>query len=262
MPEASIARILTEEAAAGAFTGDSFTLIFNRPGYERYRDRLPAGHNTANPLYAISLEKINYDNFTGNLTALLPLVKGFNLKLLVPQKRRRLVTFINQTIIDYLGRHEIDNTHSIISELTANAEKANLETAIRETGMALGATPAELLRNRLDDVIRKAALLGKRVEIVWKFSPKIFKVEIKNNTIIPEYALNAVRSKMGAELTTLADGYVGEVFDKLGAGLGLYFINFFSDEIKEKYGFETIFRIFNNQTSTSASLTVFFENPV
>ena len=262
MAESSIASMLTEEAVEGASLHDRFTLIFNARGYDKYRDKLPAGHNTANPLYSIDISRINYTGFVANLKSLLPLVKGFPLRLPVPQNRRRLVGFINQTIIDYLGRHEIDNTHSIISELTANAEKSNLEAIIKEEGLDRELSTADLLRTRRDEVIARAATLSRRVDIVWKFSPKIYKVEIKNNTIIPEYALSAVRNKMGAELSTLADGYVGEVFDKLGAGLGLYFINFFSDEMKEKYGFETIFRIFNTNENTSASLTVFFENPL
>ena len=249
---------LKKEAEDGSCKNDRLTLIFNGKGYEKFRARLPEGGSTEIPLYTIGLHSINYQTFTRNLKSLLPLIKGFTLHVTVPQKRRRLVTFLNNTILEYLDRHEIDNTHSIISELTANAEKANLESVITVQRLDRQTTSADLLRSQREELIRGAEELKKEVSISWKFSRQIYKVEIRNNTIIPEYALGAIRSKIGTELNSLADGYVGEVFDKLGAGLGLYFINFFSEEMKEKFGFETIFRIFNTETNTSATLTVFF----
>jgi len=246
------------EAETGSCRNDRLTVIFNDHGYRKYRHQLPEGSNAGIPRYTIGIHSINYATFVTNLKSLFPFIKGLSLNVTVPQRRRKLVTFLNNTILEYLGRCEIDNTHSIISELTANAERANLESVISVNRMGRGISAAELLRTKRPEIVSRAEEMGKEVSIAWKFSNKIYKVEVRNNTIISGYALDAIRSKIGIELNSLAEGYVGEVFDKLGAGLGLYFINFFSEEMKEKYGFETIFRIFTTEANTSATLTVFF----
>lgn len=259
MDTEKIAQQLSEEAEDGAYLGDSFSLFFNKQGFRHFRDKLPHGTDEDIPVYSIDITNIHYRQFVHNLRNLMPLIKGYSLSLTVPQKRRKLVTFLNEQVLGYINHPELDHSASIISELTANAEKSNLEKIIRTYQLDAGTSVAHVLRKRREEIIHRAVDLKKRVQIIWKFSPLIFKVEVKNNTIVPEYALTSIKEKMSAQLNSLADGFVGEVFDRLGAGLGLYFVNFFSDEMKEKYGFETIFRIFTTETSTSATLTVFFE---
>jgi len=249
------------ELRSGNNSDNSDKLLFylNKRGVKRFKRILPIIENGQLPVYSIGLLDLDFDKLFENLEKLLPFMKGVALSLVAPQKRRSLVEYINSIILSHINHNEIDHSIAIISELTANAEKSNFESVIASSGLDKDTSVIDLLRKRKDDVIDLATSLNKRVDIIWKFTSKIFKVEIKNNTIISNDSLAAVRNKMSDELSCIADGFSNSGVDTLGAGLGLYFINFFSDEIKDKYDFDTIFRIYNTNNKTSASLTIFFE---
>ncbi len=238
---------------------DKLLFYLNKKGIERFKHILPVISTGQLPAYSLDLVELDFEKLFENLERLLPFMKGVALSLVAPQKRRALVEYVNSIILSYIKHNEIDHSIAIISELTANAEKSNFESVIASSGLGEETSVVDLLRKRKDEVIDLATSLNKRVDIIWKYTPKIFKVEIKNNTIISDASLTSVRDKMSDELTCIADGFSNSGVDTLGAGLGLYFVNFFSDEIKDKYGFDTIFRIYNTEKKTSASLTIFFE---
>jgi len=172
-----------------------------------------------------------------------------------------LINFLNNAILDYINRKEIESSISIIHELTANGEKANLESIIVENKLVNDKSEIPtLIRKEKDMLLKLCDKKGKWVKISWKFTHKIFKIEVRNNTPIDPVGLEGIRDKMSLKLNTIADGFLGEVEDRIGAGLGLFFINFFKSEMKEKFDFETIFRIYENDYGeTIASITVLFE---
>jgi hypothetical protein len=130
---------------------------------------------------------------------------------------------------------ELDTSVNIIHELTANGEKANLENMAVSNKLATDAKDVtNLIRNEREMLFKLCNDNQKWVRISWKFTHKIFKIEVKNNTPVDSMGLSSIKQKVATRLDTLADGFMGEIDDKIGAGLGLFFVNFFKDEMKEK----------------------------
>jgi hypothetical protein len=252
---------IVEEAKGNPYQQDSIGLIFNNIGLIKFRSQLVMPSDGSIPLYTLPLNSNNIQSILRNLSRLFPYLKGILLKLTSAQTRRKLIAVINSMILEFIDRPEMDSSINIIHELTANGEKANLENIIFRRKLA--SEPSEMVK-----VIRseKPMLLGlcdqenKWVKISWKFTHKIFKIEVKNNTAIDSTGVSSIKSKVNTQLNSLADGFIEEVDEKIGAGLGLFFVNFFKDEMKDKFDFETIFRVYENDfNETVASLTVIFE---
>ena len=252
---------IIEESERNPYAIDSVGIIFNNLGLLKFQSLLSHPSNGTIPLYTLPLRMNNIQMILEKIPKLLPYTKGLSLKLAAPQKRRKLITYINDMILDFVDRKELETSINIIHELTANGEKANLENIVIKKGFATDASevPGVIRRSR-DDLLKMCSENNKWVRVSWKFTHKIFKIEIKNNTPIDSMGLNNIKYKVSTKLNTLADGFIGEMDDKIGAGLGLFFVNFFKDEMKEKYDFETIFRVYESDfDETIASLTVIFE---
>lgn len=250
-----------KEANKNPYSLDTLGIMFNNLGLIKFRNQLKFPDDGSVPLYTLPINPENIQMIMGKLPKLFPYIKGIVLKLVAPQKRRKLVAYLNDIILDFVDRKELETSINIIHELSANAEKANLENII--VVKQLAKEPREvvdLIRKERESIFKMCNEEEKWVKISWKFTHKIFKIEVKNNTLIDSMGIANIKEKMTKKLDTLADGFMGEIDDKIGAGLGLFFVNFFKDEMKEKYNFETIFRIYENDfDETIATLTVIFE---
>lgn len=249
------------ESEQNSYRLDSLGITFNNAGLIKFRNVLKKSQKGLVPIYTLPLRRDNLADVLNKLTKLFPYTKGVSLRLVSPQTRRSLIAYLNEMILNFVDRKELETSLNIIHELTANGEKANLENIAVKTGKA--STPKEVvnyIRSNRKDLFQLCDAMNKWVKISWKFTHKIFKIEVRNNTPIDSMGLNNIKEKVSTKLNTLADGFSGEVEDKIGAGLGLFFVNFFKDEMKEKYNFETIFRIYESDLDeTISSLTVMFE---
>lgn len=256
---------LVEEARENPYSGDSIGVYFNPLGYQKFKSTVAIPADGAVPVYTLSINPDNITSILKNLIRLLPYQKGLQLKLTAPQKRRKLIGFLSETILEFIRRTELSNYSSIIHELTANGEKANLEDVIALKNLANDEKESLLLiRNERDTLFQACEEKNKWVKVSWKFSNKIIKVEIKNNTPINNHQIDGIKDKVETRLNTLADGFVEEPEeDHIGAGLGLFFINFFRDDLKEKYNFETLFRVYQNDfQETVTTFTVIFDKGI
>lgn len=260
VPHIAIEEVV-EEAKNNPYPQDSLGILFNNLGLMKFKQMLVVPKDGSVPLYTLPLRENNIELIINKLPKLFPYTKGITLKLVAPQMRRKLIDYLNHMILIFIDRLELDTSTNIIHELTANGEKANLENV--SITKKLAEDPKEvtnLIRNERMMLLKTCAELNKWVRISWKFTHKIFKIEVKNNTPVDSMGLSSIKNKVSTRLNTLADGFIGEIDEKLGAGLGLFFVNFFKDEMKEKYDFETIFRIYESDfDETIASLTVIFE---
>lgn len=252
---------IIEEAANNPYDNDSLGIMFNNLGLLKFKSMLTSPQDGTMPLYTLPLKAENIRLVIEKIPRLFPYTKGVSLKLTAPQKRRKLVTYMNDIILDFIDRRELETSVNIIHELTANSEKANLEWLVFNHEMASDASEVpSVIRSQRDQLLLLGNTDKKWVRVSWKFTHKIFKLEVKNNTPIDPMGLNNIKYKVSTKLNTIADGFIGEMDDKIGAGLGLFFVNFFKDEMKEKYDFETIFRVYESDfDETIASLTVIFE---
>ncbi len=249
------------ESEQNPYRLDSLGITFNNAGLIKFRNVLKKSEKGLVPVYTLPLRKDNLRDVLKKLSNLFPYTKGISLKLVSPQTRRKLIAYLNQTILEFVDRHELDTSLNIVHELTANGEKSNLENVTVKTGKAREPKAVvDYIRSNRQELFQACDAMHKWVRVSWKFTHKIFKIEVRNNTPIDSMGLNKIKEKVSTKLNTLADGFMGEVDDKIGAGLGLFFVNFFKDEMKEKYDFETIFRIYESDSDeTIASLTVIFD---
>ncbi len=246
---------------------DILTIYLNKLGFIKLNTLLPEKYRSKydpNDLPNMFMKLSNKTLPTiVEIEKLFPFIKGLELKLIAPHNQRRLVGFITRKILAFIDRKEISHVENIISELIANAEKSNLESIIEEESLEGTLTKKDLLLEYRKDLIKLAIKKNKHVKISWKFSKDIFKVEIANNTPIDSNTAKLLRERSAKELINLAEGLEDKedvLENKLGAGLGLFLIKFFSDDLKSK-GFETLFRIYSSEVNTYATLTIFFEKP-
>jgi len=252
---------IVEEWGRHNYSQDSLGIMFNNIGLLKFAEKLNNQHEGGVPLFVLPLQQQNIASVLLNIEKLFPYTKGIALRLVAPQSKRKLVGYLHERILTYVNRREIESSINILHELTANAEKANIEFVIKKHNLVTDKKEIPQLvrkeRYMLLDVCHKE---DKWVKIGWKFTHSIFKLEVKNNVPIPEEGVFGIKQKIGTKLDTLADGFIGEREDQIGAGLGLYFVNFFREEMKNQYDFESIFRIYENDFGeTIASLTVLFE---
>lgn len=252
---------IVEEAKNNPYPDDSIGILFNNLGLIKFKSLLTLPVDGSVPLYILPLKPTNVQMVLEKLPKLFPYTKGVTLRLTAPQKRRKLVGYLNHSIIRFIDRPELETSVNIIHELTANGEKANLENMTVRNKLASDPKDVtSVIRSERDMLLKLCSDAKKWVRISWKFTHKIFKIEVKNNTPVDSMGLSSIKQKVATRLDTLADGFIGEVDDKIGAGLGLFFVNFFKDEMKEKFDFETIFRVYESDfDETIASLTVIFE---
>ncbi len=257
-----IVGMVAEEAKKNPYKNDTLSILFNRMGLVKFRNMLPKNYDPHKPpLFSIPLASAKYSVLLNQVPNLFPYTKGLILKLIAPQKRRKLVGFLNSQILSFIKRYEIESVENIIHELTANAEKANLEFIVKKYGFLDSGLPLkDILVKERETLLELADKENKWTKITWKFTHMVYKVEVRNNTPITAYGISSIKSKMRQNLTSLADGFIGEIDEKLGAGLGLFFVNFFKEEMKNQHGFDTVFRIYETDIGeTVVTLTVFFE---
>jgi hypothetical protein len=252
---------IVEEAKRNSYSLDSLGILFNNLGLIKFKSLLVMPEDGSIPLYTLPINPKNVPMVLAKLPKLLPYIKGLVLKAVAPQKRRKLIGYINDLVLDFVDRKELETSINIIHELTANGEKANLEYVIVKKNLVTNPSESvNLIRKERDTILQMCEEDKRWVRISWKFTHKIFKIEVKNNTPIDNLGVNNIKEKVSTKLNTIADGFIGEFDDRIGAGLGLFFVNFFKDEMKEKYDFETIFRVYESDfDETIASLTVIFE---
>jgi len=242
---------------------DTFSIILNKLGFIKFNSVLPPDkRNNYDPSNIPNL----YMNLSGKtsktlleLEKLLIYTKGINLKLYGPHDQRILIEYVTNKILDFIGKSDIVHINNVIMELVDNAEKANFFDAIKSEKIDLPLDEVDFIVKNRKDVVNLCVIKNKWVNISWKFSKDIFKVEISNNTLLEQEKAKILREKATADITSIVDGFSEEdMDDKLGAGLGLYFIKFFTDDMKSK-DIETIFRIYSTDKATYSTLTLFFE---
>lgn len=254
---------IAAEAKKNPYRNDLIGMLMNHQGEKTFDTLLTQAPDDKVPLYTINLTDQNITSVLDHIIKLMPYQKGIKLKLTAPQKRRKLVSAINEAILNYIQKPEIGSIVNIIHELTANSEKANLESMVAQKYKIQDQKEIyEKLKNDREALLQDCDSHEKWVKISWKYSNWILKIEVKNNGTIDQKGLSLISDKVTTRLNTLADGYSEEqIENKLGAGLGLFFVNFFRDEMKKKYNFETLFRVYQNDSQeTVASLIVMFEN--
>jgi len=243
---------------------DTLSIVLNKLGFIKFNNILPPDkrgqYDPSNlPNLYINLSEKALKTLL-DLEKLLIYTKGISLKLYAPHDQRVLIEYITNRILDFIGKTDIVHINNVIMELVDNAEKANFTNVIESEKLDTPLSQVEFLTKHRKEISNLCVIRDKWVTISWKFSKEIFKVEVSNNTLLTPEQAKLLREKATADITTIVDGFSEESFeeDKLGAGLGLYFIKFFTDDMKSR-DIETIFRIYSTDKATYASLTLFFE---
>lgn len=243
---------------------DLFIIVLNKLGFIKFNSMLPEKYRKEYNPNDLPSMFVNISEKTLKtileLEKLLIYTKGVELKLYSPHNQRRLIEFITNKILDFIGKSEIVHITNIIMELVDNAEKANFTSVLREEKIDTPLSETEMILNSRNEIIDLCLRYDKWVRISWKFSKDIFKVEISNNVPIPYEQAKSLREKASADINSIVDGFVEDEDsdNKIGAGLGLYFIKFFIDDLKQK-DIETIFRIYSTEKITYSTITLFFE---
>ncbi|MCX8028612.1 MAG: hypothetical protein N2712_01270 [Brevinematales bacterium] len=242
---------------------DLFIIILNKLGFMKFKSSLP-------PQYRERYDPNNTPSMFVNITEktlrtileldkLLLYTKGVELKLYGPHNQRRLIEYITNKILDFIGKSDIVHINNIIMELVDNAEKANFMSVLRNNVDFLPISETDLIVKNREEVVDLCQRLDKWVKISWKFSKEIFKVEVSNNVPISREQAKKLRDKASADINNIVDGFVEDDFDdKIGAGLGLYFVKFFIDDLKQR-DIDTIFRLYSTERNTYATIALFFE---
>jgi hypothetical protein len=243
---------------------DTLSIVLNKLGFIKFNNILPPDkrgqYDPSNlPNLYINLSEKALKTLL-DLEKLLIYTKGISLKLYAPHDQRVLIEYITNRILDFIGKTDIVHINNVVMELVDNAEKANFTNVIESEKLDTPLSQVEFLTKHRKEISNLCVIRDKWVTISWKFSKEIFKVEVSNNTLLTPEKAKLLREKATADITTIVDGFSEESFeeDKLGAGLGLYFIKFFTDDMKSR-DIETIFRIYSTDKATYASLTLFFE---
>lgn len=243
---------------------DTLSIVLNKLGFIKFNNILPPDkrgqYDPSNlPNLYINLSEKALKTLL-DLEKLLIYTKGISLKLYAPHDQRVLIEYVTNRILDFIGKTDIVHINNVIMELVDNAEKANFTNVIESEKLDAPLSQVEFVTKHRKEIANLCVIRDKWVTISWKFSKEIFKVEISNNTLLTPEQAKLLREKATADITTIVDGFSEESFeeDKLGAGLGLYFIKFFTDDMKSR-DIETIFRIYSTDKATYASLTLFFE---
>lgn len=243
---------------------DLFIIILNKLGFIKFNSSLPEKYRERYDQAKLPTMYINLNEkmikTLLELDKLLIYTKGIELKLYSPHEQRILIEYITNKILDFIGKSDIVHLNNIIMELVDNAEKANFLHILEEHKIDIPVNQSELITNNRKEIVELCKKFDKWVKISWKFSKEIFKVEVSNNVPIPPSEAKKLREKATSDITTIVDGFSEEEIDdeKLGAGLGLYFVKFFADELRQK-DIETIFRIYSTEKVTYATITLFFE---
>ena len=243
---------------------DTLSIVLNKLGFIKFNNILPPDkrgqYDPSNlPNLYINLSEKALKTLL-DLEKLLIYTKGISLKLYAPHDQRVLIEYITNKILDFIGKTDIVHINNVIMELVDNAEKANFTNVIESEKLDAPLSQVEFVTKHRKEIAHLCVIRDKWVTISWKFSKEIFKVEVSNNTLLTPEQARLLREKATADITTIVDGFSEESFeeDKLGAGLGLYFIKFFTDDMKSR-DIETIFRIYSTDKATYSSLTLFFE---
>jgi hypothetical protein len=243
---------------------DTLSIVLNKLGFIKFNNILPPDkrgqYDPSNlPNLYINLSEKALKTLL-DLEKLLIYTKGISLKLYAPHDQRVLIEYVTNRILDFIGKTDIVHINNVIMELVDNAEKANFTNVIESEKLDAPLSQVEFVTKHRKEIAHLCVIRDKWVNISWKFSKEIFKVEVSNNTLLTPEQAKLLREKATADITTIVDGFSEESFeeDKLGAGLGLYFIKFFTDDMKSR-DIETIFRIYSTDKATYASLTLFFE---
>lgn len=243
---------------------DTLSTVLNKLGFIKFNNILPPDkrgqYDPSNlPNLYINLSEKALKTLL-DLEKLLIYTKGISLKLYAPHDQRVLIEYVTNRILDFIGKTDIVHINNVVMELVDNAEKANFTNVIESEKLDTSLSQVEFLTKHRKEISNLCVIRDKWVTISWKFSKEIFKVEVSNNTLLTPEQAKLLREKATADITTIVDGFSEESFeeDKLGAGLGLYFIKFFTDDMKSR-DIETIFRIYSTDKATYASLTLFFE---
>ena len=243
---------------------DTLSIVLNKLGFIKFNNILPPDkrgqYDPSNlPNLYINLSEKALKTLL-DLEKLLIYTKGISLKLYAPHDQRVLIEYVTNRILDFIGKTDIVHINNVVMELVDNAEKANFTNVIESEKLDTPLSQVEFLTKHRKEISNLCVIRDKWVTISWKFSKEIFKVEVSNNTLLTPEQAKLLREKATADITTIVDGFSEESFeeDKLGAGLGLYFIKFFTDDMKSR-DIETIFRIYSTDKATYASLTLFFE---
>ncbi|MEN2998953.1 MAG: hypothetical protein ABDH28_07985 [Brevinematia bacterium] len=242
---------------------DQFLIVLNKLGFIKFNSMLPPKYRdkydpSETPTMFINISEKTIKTIL-EIEKLLLYTKGVELKLYGPLNQRRLIEFITNKILDFIGKADIVHITSVIMELVGNAEKSNFLSVLRDNRIDIPIDESEMILNNRDEVITLCQRFDKWVKISWKFSKEVFKVEVSNNVaILPEQA-KKLREKASADIETIVDGFVDtDSESKLGAGLGLYFVKFFIDDLKQK-DIEAIFRIYSTDQITYSTITMLFE---
>ncbi|MGB9620870.1 MAG: hypothetical protein ACPL4C_00340 [Brevinematia bacterium] len=243
---------------------DIFVIVLNKLGFMKFNSSLPGKYRDKYDPSRLPTMYVNLNDrilkTLSEIDKLLIYTKGIELKLYSSHEQRRLIEYITTKILDFIGKSDVVHINNIIMELVDNAEKANFLSVIKENNIDTPVGEVDLILNNRKEIVELCKSFDKWVKISWKFSKEIFKVEVSNNVPIPQTEAKKLREKATSDIMTIVDGFSENEFDedKLGAGLGLYFVKFFVDDLKQK-DIETIFRIYSTDKITYATVTLFFE---
>lgn len=161
------------------------------------------------------------------------------------EERERVVNQISELMINYLGKTKIsDYLGFLLIELIQNAEKSSLTKVVSVKKTFPTEDPEEFLKDRSNrEKVKEAARqMNYFIELSWKIkkletlgnvSTIRFELTVSNRGVIPKNLRKKVREKSNTETegNTLAKFYE-ESGQVLGAGLGLYYISYITEESK------------------------------
>ncbi len=162
------------------------------------------------------------------------------------EERQNIIKSVEQQLIEYLEKTKIADYFALmIMEIVQNGEKAHLERTARAKNMI---KPTDLIDNFLRDegcrelVVNQAKKWGHQLQLSWKFENQNLSegteyklmVQLSNKGVVGAKIKQEMQGKMKAEVRDrdLASFYQNTSADKLGAGLGLFYLSYIQDACK------------------------------
>ncbi len=159
-------------------------------------------------------------------------------------ERQTIIKQVEQQLIDYLEKTKVADYFSLmLMEIIQNAEKAHLEKIARQKNML---KPTDNIDNFLRDkgcremAIEQAKKWNHYLNLSWKFeNPNVeldeeeykLQVQVVNKGVVEQKAKKSMQSKIKTEVkeSSLANFYEHSDADKLGAGLGLFYLSYIDE---------------------------------
>mgnify|MGYP001552462631 CR=1 FL=1 len=162
-------------------------------------------------------------------------------------ERQAIIKHVEKQLIDYLEKTKIADYFALmLMEIIQNAEKAHLEKIARQKNMLKPTDSIDsFLRDKgcRDMVVVQAKKWDHNLNLFWRFeNPNIaledeeykLQVQVVNKGVVGQKKKKSMQNKIKAEVkeSSLANFYEHGGAEKLGAGLGLFYLSYIDEACK------------------------------